>query len=64
MKTLEQIVTRKGCYSLSFAIRDDNSAIVTVCDPKQCINIRLDEEDLRRIRLLIEDHIQTTAPIV
>ena len=57
MKTIEQIRTTKGDYSLSLAIMDNGNAIVSISDPEGEIGMRLDTVDLRRIQLLIQDHI-------
>jgi hypothetical protein len=60
MKILETITTTKGAYSLEFSIREDEkgiNAMVGVSDSKLTNYIRLDTEDLRRIRLLINDHV-------
>ena len=55
--TLEKIKTTKGCYSMTMEIREDHSGIIRIDDTHSCTAMRLDIEDLRRIRLLIDDHI-------
>ena len=57
MKIIEQIRTTKGAYSLSLAIMDNGNAIVSIGDPESQTSMRLDTVDLRRIQLLIQDHI-------
>ena len=62
-KTVEQIKTSKGAYSLTIEIKEDGTARVRMSDCSGLkynhteISMRLDGEDLRRIHLLLEDHI-------
>ena len=56
-KTVEQIKTTKGAYSLTMKIREDQTALISISDPEHEISMRLDSVDLERIALLIADHI-------
>jgi hypothetical protein len=59
MNTLEKITTTKGSYSLTLKVVEIENKIytlVSVGDPSQSMHIRIDEEDMRRIGLLFEDH--------
>lgn len=62
-KTVEQIKTSKGAYSFTLEIKEDGTACVRLSDcggekyDHTEIAMRLDTVDLRRIQLLIQDHI-------
>lgn len=64
METVEQIKTSKGAYSLTLEIKEDGTARICMSDcagekyEHSEISMRLDDEDLRRIHLLLEDHIK------
>jgi len=58
MNIVEKIKTTKGCYSLTIKmVEDAEYALVSITDSKLEHCIRLDAEDLRRIHLLIGDHL-------
>ncbi len=60
MEIVEKIKTTKGCYSLSIEMgKDGEFALVSLYDDRfeRCNCIRLDDEDLKRIYLLIGDHL-------
>jgi len=62
-KTVESIKTSKGAYSFTLEIKEDGTARVRLSDcggekyDHTEIGMLLDGEDLRRIHLLLEDHI-------
>jgi len=60
MKTLEKIKTTKGAYSLILKVVDDNGKTrmtASIEDPEQSMHIMLDDEDMRSIKLLIDDNL-------
>ena len=57
-KTVEQIKTTKGAYSLTMRIQEDESALISIEDPRTKILMRLDRVDLERIALLISDNLK------
>ena len=56
-KTVEQIKTTKGFYSLTMRIQKDESALISIDDLRTGIVMRLDRVDLERIALLISDNL-------
>ena len=56
---VERIKTSKGNYSLTLGMLDNQTSMITLSDSKTEISMMLDEVDLRRIGLLISDHIPT-----
>jgi hypothetical protein len=58
MEIVEKIKTTKGCYSLSIEMgKDGEFALVSLTDSRLEHCIRLDNEDLKRIYLLLGDHL-------
>ena len=64
MKIVEQITTTKGSYSLNIQMGEDaDSAVISISSNypftfSYPIRMRLDNEDLKRIYLLLGDHLE------
>ncbi len=61
MKIVEQITTTKGAYSLNMQMREGaESALISISEGERETCMRLDNEDLKRIYLLLGDHLEET----